>query len=69
MFKQAKELRLLAVIAILVVFVGLGVDPAQVSYATATAAEISARITALTGLQSKKSTICDGCSIVKHGRR
>lgn len=54
MFDHIKKLGLSSGIAVLIVCIGLGMDPAQKSHATPTAAEISARITALTGLQPEE---------------
>lgn len=54
MFDQIKKLGLSFTVAMLIVCIGLGMDPTQTSHATPTPAEISARITALTGLQPEE---------------
>jgi len=53
-FEKAKKLGLTFVVAALVFVIGLGADPGQVSHASPTTAQISARITALTGLQPEE---------------
>ena len=54
MLEQVKKLGLSCTVAMLIVCIGLGMDPTQTSHATPTPAEISARITALTGLQPEE---------------
>ena len=54
MFEQTKKLGLSFVVTVLIACIGLGMDPTKTSHANPTPAEISARITALTGLQPEE---------------